>query len=38
MTREISVTGLGLWITRSFVEMLSGEIEVSSNPSTGSTR
>jgi PAS domain S-box-containing protein len=37
MTREISGTGLGLWITRSLVEMLGGTIEVSSSPSTGST-
>lgn len=37
MTRKISVTGLGLRITRSLVEMLGGEIEVSSILSEGST-
>ncbi|MBS3794309.1 MAG: PAS domain S-box protein [Candidatus Thorarchaeota archaeon] len=36
-TTKIDGTGLGLWITRSFVEMQGGEIFVESEPGNGST-
>jgi PAS domain S-box-containing protein len=36
-TQKVSGTGLGLWITRSLVEMHGGEIKVTSAPGKGST-
>jgi PAS domain S-box-containing protein len=36
-TRDVSGTGLGLWITRSLVEMHNGRVRVSSSPGKGST-
>jgi signal transduction histidine kinase len=36
-TREISGSGLGLSITKKFVELYNGEISVSSEPDRGST-
>ncbi|MBM4315269.1 MAG: cell wall metabolism sensor histidine kinase WalK, partial [Deltaproteobacteria bacterium] len=36
-TQKVGGTGLGLWITRSLVEMQGGEIKVTSAPGEGST-